>query len=233
STVSGTGTVTSSGTPLIHQIPIWTTATNLIGLANGTTGQFLGANTGADPSWQTPSGSGGGGFQITTVYKFAGTSGTAVMTTGYFSSASAQQNQWVLDNTATAASTFTTPTTSPGNANCITVANGSSGFTLTILANTGFTINGGSSGGSITIGKSSGLGLCMDASGTNYKTSYGATANGSQLANAMTATDAGSGANAYSITPGTPPSAGLTTNVSGYFIPAHANTGASTLNWAG
>src|SRR5208283_1989453 len=181
---------------------------------------------------QTSSAS-GGGFQITTVYKFAGTSGTAVMTTGDFSSASAQQNQWVLDNTATAASTFTTPTTSPGNANCITITNGSSGFTLTILANTGFTINGGSSGGSITIGKNSGLGLCMDASGTNYKTSYGATANGSQLANAMTATDAGSGANAYSITPGTPPSAGLTTNVSGYFIPAHANTGASTLNWAG
>ncbi len=29
-------------------------------LANGTTGQFLGANTGAAPSWQTPSGGGGG-----------------------------------------------------------------------------------------------------------------------------------------------------------------------------
>src|SRR5208283_6123199 len=57
--------------------------------------------------------------------------------------------------------------------------------------------------------------------------------NGSSMVAAMSNTDTGGAANAYVVSPTNPPSGGLGSNITGYFIPAHANTGASTLNWAG
>jgi hypothetical protein len=45
------GTVTASGTPLVNQVPIWTTDTDIKGLAVGTTGKPLVGATGADPVW--------------------------------------------------------------------------------------------------------------------------------------------------------------------------------------
>ncbi|MES2213636.1 MAG: hypothetical protein V4473_02245 [Patescibacteria group bacterium] len=45
------GTVTSSGSPLIHQIPVWTTSTDIKGIAVGTNNQVLHGSTGADPSF--------------------------------------------------------------------------------------------------------------------------------------------------------------------------------------
>ncbi|MCX6629237.1 MAG: hypothetical protein NTW28_16590, partial [Candidatus Solibacter sp.] len=47
----GSGTVTASGTPLIHQLPIWTTATDVKGLAVGATDKPLVGVTGADPAF--------------------------------------------------------------------------------------------------------------------------------------------------------------------------------------
>lgn len=49
STLTGTGTVTASGTPLIHQLPVWTTATDAKGIAVGATDKPLVGVTGADP----------------------------------------------------------------------------------------------------------------------------------------------------------------------------------------
>jgi hypothetical protein len=50
-TPAGGGTVTSSGTPLIHQVPVWTTSTDVKGITVGTNNQVLHGNTGADPSF--------------------------------------------------------------------------------------------------------------------------------------------------------------------------------------
>jgi hypothetical protein len=51
---AGTGTMTSSGAPLIHQLPIFTTATDIKGLAVGpTTGAFLRNIAASDPAWST------------------------------------------------------------------------------------------------------------------------------------------------------------------------------------
>src|SRR5208283_546601 len=177
---------------------------------------------------QTSSAS-GGGFQITTVYKFAGTSGTYVMGSADFSSSTTQMSEIALDNTATANSTFTTPVTSPGVNNCVDVANGSSGFSVTVLGNTGFTIDGAAS---IVLGKATSFVMCLDATAANYRTATRKVINGLDLTNALTATETGA-ANAYVVTVTNPPASGLTTNIFGYFIPAHNNTGASTLNWCG
>jgi len=49
----GSGTVTASGTPLIHQIPVWTTATDIKGITVGTTGQYFRGASAADPIWST------------------------------------------------------------------------------------------------------------------------------------------------------------------------------------
>ena len=46
---SGSGNLNNSGTPLIHQMPVWVDGTHIKGIANGTSGQVWGANTGADP----------------------------------------------------------------------------------------------------------------------------------------------------------------------------------------
>jgi hypothetical protein len=48
---AGSGTVTSSGTPLIHQLPVWTTATDAKGIAVGADNQVLRGHTGADPAF--------------------------------------------------------------------------------------------------------------------------------------------------------------------------------------
>ncbi len=61
------------------------TGGELVRLGNGTTGQFLGANTGAAPTWQTPSASGGyttiqeegSGLTQRTTFNFVGSSATA------------------------------------------------------------------------------------------------------------------------------------------------------------
>lgn len=47
----GAGTVTSSGTPLIHQVAVWTTSTDAKGIAVGATNTVLHGSTGADPSF--------------------------------------------------------------------------------------------------------------------------------------------------------------------------------------
>ena len=47
----GGGTVTSSGTPLIHQVPVWTTSTDLKGVSVGTDNQVMLGHTGADPGF--------------------------------------------------------------------------------------------------------------------------------------------------------------------------------------
>ncbi len=60
---SGTAFVGSPATQHCVQIG-GATSSALASVANGTTGQFLGANTGADPTWQTPSGGGGGSAPI-------------------------------------------------------------------------------------------------------------------------------------------------------------------------
>ena len=52
-TPAGAGTVTSSGTPLIHQLPVFTTATDITGLTVGTTGQYLRGASASDPIWST------------------------------------------------------------------------------------------------------------------------------------------------------------------------------------
>lgn len=49
--VSGTGTVTSSGSPAIHQIPVFTTGTDIKGITVGTTDKPLVGNTAADPAF--------------------------------------------------------------------------------------------------------------------------------------------------------------------------------------
>lgn len=49
-TASG-GTVTSSGTPLIHQVPVWTTATDLKGITVPASGTLLQGVASSDPSW--------------------------------------------------------------------------------------------------------------------------------------------------------------------------------------
>lgn len=50
-TPGGGGTVTSSGTPLIHQVAVWTTSTDAKGIAVGTTDKPLVGATGADPAF--------------------------------------------------------------------------------------------------------------------------------------------------------------------------------------
>jgi hypothetical protein len=50
-TPSGGGTVTSSGTPLVHQVGVWTSATDAKGLTVGTDNQVLLGHTGADPGF--------------------------------------------------------------------------------------------------------------------------------------------------------------------------------------
>jgi hypothetical protein len=55
-TVTNTGAsgLTASGPPAIHQVPLWTTATDLTGLAVGaTTGMFLRNVAASDPVWST------------------------------------------------------------------------------------------------------------------------------------------------------------------------------------
>jgi hypothetical protein len=47
----GSGTVTSSGSPLIHELAVFTTATNIQPIAVGATNTVLNGNTGADPTW--------------------------------------------------------------------------------------------------------------------------------------------------------------------------------------
>lgn len=48
---AGAGTVTSSGTPLIHQLSVFTTATDITGIAVGATDHPLVGATGADPAF--------------------------------------------------------------------------------------------------------------------------------------------------------------------------------------
>jgi len=55
---TGTAFVGSPATQHTVQIGGATTST-LVSVTNGTTGQFLGANTGAAPTWQTPTAAGG------------------------------------------------------------------------------------------------------------------------------------------------------------------------------
>lgn len=43
--------------PTNHCVQVGNASGGLTSVTNGTTGQFLGANTGADPTWQTPAGS--------------------------------------------------------------------------------------------------------------------------------------------------------------------------------
>ncbi len=46
----GSGTVTASGSPLIHQLPVWTTGTDIKGIAVGATDKaFVGGGSSADP----------------------------------------------------------------------------------------------------------------------------------------------------------------------------------------
>lgn len=55
-TPGGGGTVTSSGSPLIHQVSVFTTGTDIKGIAVGATGTLFQGATGADPAWTaTPS----------------------------------------------------------------------------------------------------------------------------------------------------------------------------------
>ena len=49
----GTGTVTSSGTPLIHQVAVFTTATDIKGITVGATGTVFTGVSSADPSFST------------------------------------------------------------------------------------------------------------------------------------------------------------------------------------
>ncbi len=49
-TPSGSGNVSNSGTPLIHQLGVWTAATTIKGIAALTNDQVLMGSTGADPS---------------------------------------------------------------------------------------------------------------------------------------------------------------------------------------
>lgn len=75
-TFSGTGTVTSSGTPLIHQLPIWTSSTDAKGLAVPASGTLLTGIAASDPAFSaTPT----LGVQATTAGSItvAGTSGTS------------------------------------------------------------------------------------------------------------------------------------------------------------
>ncbi len=51
STPAGSGNVSNSGTPLIHQIGVWTAATTIKGIAVGTTDKPLVGATGADPAF--------------------------------------------------------------------------------------------------------------------------------------------------------------------------------------
>lgn len=46
-----TGTVTASGTPLVNQLAVWTTATNAKGITVGGANTLLMGNAAADPSW--------------------------------------------------------------------------------------------------------------------------------------------------------------------------------------
>lgn len=50
-TPAGAGTVTSSGSPLIHQVPVWTTSTDLKGIAVGATDKPLVGVSAADPAF--------------------------------------------------------------------------------------------------------------------------------------------------------------------------------------
>ena len=50
-TPSGSGNVSNVGTPLIHQVGVWATATTIGGITVGTNNQVLKGNTGADPGF--------------------------------------------------------------------------------------------------------------------------------------------------------------------------------------
>lgn len=97
------------------------TSSALVSVSNGTTGQFLGANTGAAPTWQTPSGS-------SVTWNDQGTSITVAAANGYFS---------------TATITLTLPA-SPNQGDTIYFITDATNI-LTITGNTGQTIRVGNS----------------------------------------------------------------------------------------
>lgn len=113
----GSGNVSNSGTPLVHQNAVWVDATHIKGIANGTTGQVWTANTGADPGWGA-GGSGhvywnpavcvaqgasgvslGGNIPATTppvaAYSAAGTATTPQICGAAFSIANKGNGQWI------------------------------------------------------------------------------------------------------------------------------------------
>lgn len=93
-TPGGGGTVTSSGTPLIHQLPVWTTATDAKGIAVGATDKPLVGVTAGDPAFS----------------KLTLTNPATAATITVADGATLQQTgAFVLNLTATAASTPTFP----------------------------------------------------------------------------------------------------------------------------
>lgn len=67
-TPAGGGNVSNSGTPTVHQTPVWVTSTTVKGVGPGTTGQvWTSGGASADPSFQNPAAAG-----VTTVAGDAG-----------------------------------------------------------------------------------------------------------------------------------------------------------------
>jgi len=140
------------------------TGGELVRLANGTTGQFLGANTGGAPSWQTPSASGGyttmqeEGSSLTqrTTLNFIGSSATASDNAGSsrtdvtfdsdLNALASTASQGIYTITGTGTSAVRT-LTGPAAGLTITNGNGVSGNPTFALANDLAGIEGLSSNG--------------------------------------------------------------------------------------
>lgn len=135
-------------------------------LANGTTGQFLGANTSAAPTWQTPSGSGGITVGTTTI-----TSGT---TTRILYDNAGIVGEYTITGTGTVVAMQTSPVFTTPN---IGVAIGTSLVASGVVTSDHFTstsvVNQSFIAGGLTVGDTSRAPYPFTVVGTNNTTGVG------------------------------------------------------------
>jgi hypothetical protein len=146
--------------------------------------------------------------------------------TADFSSASS--NGKLLTLNSGSAHTFTLPNPAPStNGACVVVSNIGGGGILTLNPN-GLTID--QAAGNKTIGINTSYTVCSN--GTNYYRFGHKAINASEVGPPTYAADTGA-ANAYVVNLSAPPANGLTANLTVSFLPAHNNTGSSTINISG
>jgi hypothetical protein len=157
---SGSGSVTSSGTPVVHALPIWTTATNLIGLAVAASDTLLQGNAAADPGWVAIGNcvSNGGALQYA----------TATHTFSCHTLASADIPNNAADttgNAATATALAVNPTDCGAGTYAVSI-DASGNLTCTAPSTLGYVLGGSSLTGSGALLKDSGAGTAALSSST-------------------------------------------------------------------